>query len=192
MELKNASLSSRPEAWNVERGEWGQSTVSGRLGYRPNAMWDLGASASTGGYLNSEARSQLPTGRRLRDYREGVVAQDVGFAWHHWQLWAEVFEARFEIPGVTNARTVAYYAEAKYKFTPQLFGAVRWNQQLFSTIPDKLTRTAWGHDVWRIDVAPGYRFTSHLQLKLQYTLQRGDHESSKLGQTLAAQLTARF
>ena len=27
------------------------------------------------------------------------------------------------------------YIEAKYKFTPQFFGALRWNQQLFSTIP---------------------------------------------------------
>lgn len=191
-ELKNASLASRPSTWDATRGQWNQPTFSGRVGYQPNQMWDLGVSASTGSYLRESARPVLPAGRSFRDYREVVTAQDVGFAWHHWQLWAEIFEARFEIPGVTHADTVSYYAEAKYKFTPQFFGALRWNQQLFSTIPDGPTRTAWGHNVWRVDLAPGYRFTSHLQLKLQYTLQRGDRESSQLGQTLAAQLTARF
>jgi hypothetical protein len=48
--------------------------------------------------------------------------------------WAEFYEARFEVPNVGDADTFAYYVEAKYKFTPQLFGAVRWNQQLFNTI----------------------------------------------------------
>jgi hypothetical protein len=76
----------------------------------------------------------LPPGRDISDYREFVLGQDISFAWHHLQLWAEFYEARFEVPNVGDADTFAYYVEAKYKFTPQLFGAVRWNQQLFNTI----------------------------------------------------------
>ena len=191
-ELKNAALSSRPATWVATRGQWTQPTFSGRLGYRPDARWHFGASASAGSFLRLDAAPVLPAGRTARDYREAVLAQDLGFAWHHWQLWAEIFEARFELPGLATARTVSYYAEAKYKFTPQLFGAVRWNQQLFGTVPDGAGRTDWGRNAWRVDVAPGYRFTPHLQLKLQYTLQRGDHVSSRLRETLATQLTARF
>jgi hypothetical protein len=135
----------------------------------------------------------LPAGRRIGDYRERVLGQDISFASHHVQLWAEFYEARFEVPRVGNADTFAYYFEGKYKFTPQLFGALRWNQQLFATVRDgQGGRAPWGHDTWRIDAALGYRFTAHTQLKLQYSLQRGNFSSSALSQLLAAQFTVRF
>jgi hypothetical protein len=41
---------------------------------------------------------------------------------HHLQLWAEFYEARFEVR-IGNADTFSYYLEAKYKITSQLFGA---------------------------------------------------------------------
>ena len=116
-----------------------------------------------------------------------------GFAWHHLQIWAEFYEARFEVPRVGDADTFAYYLEAKYKFTPQLFGALRWNQQFFNTIdnpsgPD----LRWGNNLGRIDFAGAYRFNTHLQLKLQYSYQ---HETTGPGDTnhiFAAQFTVRF
>jgi hypothetical protein len=49
-------------------------------------------------------------------------------------FWAEVFETRFEVPNVGNA-DLSYYLEAKYKITPQLFVALRWNQQLYGESP---------------------------------------------------------
>jgi hypothetical protein len=58
---------------------------------------------------------------------------------------------------------------AKYKITPQLFGALRWNQQLFGTIGDEESRTKWGNDARRIDAALGYRFTDYLQGTVQYS-----------------------
>ena len=187
-ELKNASLSSRPEAWDGTVVQWQHPTVSGRLGFRPNAMWNLGFSASAGSYLLPEARPTLAPGSSFEDYREIVLGQDLSFAWHHWQVWAEIYEARFEIPGVGNADSLAYYIEAKYKFTPQLFGALRWNQQVFAKIDDERT----GRDICRIDAALGYRFTAHTQLKLQYSLQHEDAAPRAFGSTLAAQLTVKF
>jgi hypothetical protein len=81
----------------------------------------------------------------------------------------------------------------KYKFTPQFFGAIRWNQQLFGTVNDGLGNNVhWSPDLQRIDFAAGYRFTSHIQLKLQYSFQ---HETSAPGNDnhlVAAQLTMRF
>ncbi len=89
--------------------------------------------------------------------------------------------------------TFAYYLEAKYKITPQLFGAMRWNQQMFGTVRDSEgDRATWGRDVWRIDSSVGYRFTAHTQLKLQYSLQHEDSSSQGYGHTVAAQLTLRF
>jgi hypothetical protein len=193
VEMKNASLSSRPESWNVTEVGFEHPTFSGRAGFRPNQAWNFGLSASEGPYFRPEAESTLPPGRDIGDYREFVLGQDVSFAWRHLQLWAEFYEARFEVPRVGNADTFAYYVEAKYKFTPQLFGAIRWNQQLFGNVSNSYGQSVrWSEDLGRIDIAAVYRFTPHAQLKLQYGFQ---HETTGPGDDnhmFAAQFTVRF
>ena len=166
--------------------------MSARLEYRPNEMWNVGVSASRGSYLREFAQSSLVPGTSRGDYRQLVLAHDVSFAWHHLQIWGEVYASRFEIPRVGDADTLAYYLEAKYKFTPRFFGALRWNQQLFDRIPERATEVKWGHDVWRIDVAPGFRFTPHTQIKFQYSLQHGDSGTREFTRTIATQFTLRF
>jgi hypothetical protein len=95
------------------------------------------------------------------------------------------------VPGIGNADTFAYYFEAKYKITSQLFGALRWNQQLFGTVRDEDSRTKWGNDIWRVDAALGYRFTDFLQAKIQYSFSR--QETLREGEHLfAGQITAKF
>ena len=187
-EFKNAALSSRPEYWGVQEAQWDHPTISGRVGFRPNKVWNLGMSASVGTYLEHIAGNTVALGFGLDDYRQIVLGQDVSFAWHHWQVWAEFYEARFEIPTIGNADTFAYYVEGKYKFTPQLFGALRWNQQLFNRIEGE----RWGRELWRIDASAGYRLTPHTQLKLQYSLQHEDRGPRDYGHTAAAQFTVRF
>src|SRR5437899_12081021 len=121
-------------------------------------IWDLGFSASAGPYLLSEAAPTLPAVRSIGDYRELVLGQDISFAWHHLQLWAEFYETRFEVPRVGNADTFAYYFEAKYKITPQLFAALRWTQQLFGKVDDATgAHVRWSRDLGRADIAGGYR-----------------------------------
>src|SRR5436853_2231108 len=188
-EMKNASLSSRPESWSVTETGFDHPTFSGRVGFRPNQIWNFGLSASDGPYFRSEAEPTLPPGRDIGDYREFVLGQDVSFALHHLQLWAEFYEADFEVPRVGDADTFAYYLEAKYKFTPQLFGALRWNQQLFGKIDND---KRWGNDLGKIDIAATYRFTPHSQLKLQYSFQHETTRPHDDNHTLAAQFTVRF
>lgn len=190
VEMKNAALASRPESWSATQVGFDQPTFNGRAGFRPNEMWNIGVSASAGPYLLSEAAPSLPTGRGLGDYRELVLAQDLSFAWHHLQLWAELYEARFEVPRIGNADTLAYYLEAKYKVTAQLFAALRWNQQLFGTIRDEDHRVKWGNDIWRVDAALGYRFTNYLQGKLQYSFSQESAQTA--GHLVATQLTLKF
>ena len=192
-EIKNASLSSRPESWPITRMDFDHPTYSGRIGFRPNEMWTFGFSASDGAYFRPEAMPTLPFGHDIGDYHERVLGQDIGFAWHHWQLWAEFFEARFEIPRFSDGDTFAYYIEAKYKFTPQLFGAIRWNQQFFNDVTNIYGYAApWGRDIWRTDIAAGYRFTAHTQLKIQYSFQRDPYGLRDLNHMVAAQFTVRF
>ena len=193
IEMNNASLSSRPESWLITENGFENPTFSSRIGFRPNEAWNFGFSASEGPYFRREAEPTLPPGRNIDDYREFVLGQDASFAWHHLQVWAEFYEARFEVPHVGNADTFAYYIEAKYKFTPQLFGAIRWNQQLFDTVNDGFGHNVqWSPDLGRIDIAATYRFTPHTQIKLQYDYQ---HETTGEGvdnHLFAAQFTIRF
>jgi hypothetical protein len=193
VEMKNASLSSRPESWYITENGFENPTFSGRVGFRPNEAWNLGFSASEGPYFRREAEPTLPPGRDIGDYREFVLGQDLSFAWHHLQLWAEFYEARFEVPRVGDADTFAYYVEAKYKFTPQFFGAIRWNQQLFSTINNGVGgNDHWSPDLERIDVAATYRLTTHAQVKLQYSFQHETTAPGRDNHLLATQFTVRF
>ncbi len=193
LEIKQAGLSSRPETWREANSEaWAHPAVSGRLAYVPNPAWNFGLSAAAGSYLRPEAAATLPAGRSRGDYRQLVLAQDVAFAWRHLQIWAEIFAARFEIPGIGNADTMAWYLEASQRFSPQFQAALRWSQQVFGTIPEAGRAVAWGHEVWRLEVAPAYRFTPQVQLKLQASLQRGDTGNRRFGHGAAGQLTVRF
>jgi hypothetical protein len=192
-EMKNSALSSRPESWSVTEVGFNDPTFSGRLGFRPNEAWNFGVSASDGAYFRPEAENTLPRGRGIGDYRELLLGQDISFAWHHLQLWAEFYEARFQVPRVGDADTFAYYLEAKYKFTPQLFGALRWNQQLFGDVPDEARgHVRWSQDLGRIDAALAYRFTPHMQLKIQYSFQHETTVPRDDNHLVAAQFTVRF
>jgi hypothetical protein len=192
-EIKNSSLSSRPESWSVTENGFDDPSLNARLGFRPNQVWNFGVSAGEGPYLRPEVERTLPRGRDLDDYREFVSGQDASFALHHLQLWAEFYEARFEVPRVGDADTFAYYLEAKYKFTPQLFGALRWNQQIFSKIDNGMGGSIrWSQNLAKIDLAAGYRFTSHTQLKMQYSFQQETTGPGDDNHIFAAQFTVRF
>jgi hypothetical protein len=189
-EVKNAPVASRPESWGDF--DFGQPSVDLRMGLQPNQAWRFGISAAESPYLMTDARP-LPLASDRDEYRQFLLGQDISYARGHWQFWAEAFEARFEVPRLGNADVFAYYLETKYEITPQLFGALRWNQEFFASEDDATGRpVATAHDIWRVDAALGYRFTAHTQLKLQYSLARGDFVSDKLNGTFAAQFTVRF
>jgi hypothetical protein len=193
VEIKNASLSSRPSSWNAFEQDWEHPTLSGRAGWRPNASWNLGVSGSGGTYLGESAEPSLPSGKGINDFEQFTLATDVSYARHHWQIWAEVFASRFDVPFAGKADTLAWYLEVKYKFTAQFFGAVRWNQQWFNKI--KLPngqQEVWDNDLWRSDFVLGYRFTRHIQAKLQYSYshQRGNLQQGE--QLVAGQVAVKF
>jgi hypothetical protein len=193
LEVKNAALSSRPYVWDGATTGWERPSVTGRLGHRPNAAWNLGASFSYGPYLMPAARATLPPSRSLGDFNQITVGQDVSFAWRHWQVWGEAIASRFAAPFLGDADTIAYFLEAKYKITPRFFAAARWNQQLFDKVPNGVGGLErWDRDIWRIEAALGYRFTRHLQAKLQYgySHQKGSFQQGE--QVVAGQVTLKF
>ncbi len=189
-ELKNAALSSRPGEWDARDRGFDNPTVGARFGWRPNASWNLGCSVSEGPYLRDA--TAVPAGTSAGDFRQTVIGQDISYARHGWQIWAEVIESRFDVPNVGNADTLAYFIEAKYKLTPNLFAAVRWNQQFFADVPTPTGPQPWDNDVWRADFALGWRFSRHLQGKLQYSFSHQKGILQQGEQLVAAQITLKF
>ena len=53
-------------------------------------------------------------------------------------------------------------------------------------------REAWDDAAWRVDVGVGYRFTRHLQLKLEYSYNHEDGAAPVGENVVAAQVTAKF
>jgi hypothetical protein len=192
IELKNAGLPLRPKGWDATRDSFDHPAVSARLAWQPNVMWRLGMSASSGSYLLPSAARTVAPGRDLGDYRQTLLAQEVSFAWHHWQVWAELFQARFEIPNVGDANVVSGYIEVKRRFTPMLAGAVRWNFQTPGSIPHGGGTTKWGREAQRFDLAPSWRFSAHSQLKLQFSLQHEPGAPRRTSHMFAGQFTVRF
>lgn len=193
VEMKDAALSSRPESWDATRIGFDHPTFTGRVGYRPNESWNIGFSASDGAYFRPEAEGTLPFGKGIGDYHQTACAQDISFAHHHLQLWAEFHETRFEIPRIGDGHTFGYFIEAKYKFTPQFFGALRWNQQFFDDVSDGVGgEVKWAADISRLEMAGIYRFTEHLQAKLEYYPEYRDGPGREWSHSVATQFTIRF
>jgi len=192
-EFKNASISSRPPYWGIEELDWDNPTWSLRMGHRPTAAWNYGVSASYGTYLLPPAQATLPAGRGLEDYHQVTLGWDLSYAKRKWQLWGEAFWSRFQVPNVGNADTFTYYLEAKYKITARAFAAARWNQQLFGSVPDGLGgEQRWGHNIFRVDGSLGYRFSRHLQGKVQYSFSHQAAAWQKGEQLVAGQATLKF
>ena len=193
LEVKNASLSSRPKVWNDHGDQWDHPTVSSRIGWRPDLRWSTGLSVSSGSYLQPLARRTLPADATQGDYRQTVITWDGSYAHRHLQVWAEAHAARFEAPGIGHADTFAYFIESKIKLTPRFSTALRWNQQTFGTIQDSRGEPVrWGRNVWRVDVSPTYRWSPHTQVKLQFSLRHETPAHRALSRSVAVQYTVRF
>lgn len=191
-EIKNAGLSSRPSAWRADEVGFSAPAYSGRLGFRPDAAWNLGISGSIGAYMTADSAA-LPAGSERDDYQQSTLGFDASYAHGHLQLWSEVILSRFEVPNVGNADSLSYFIEAKYKITESLFAALRWNQQFFDTVPDGAGGNAtWESRILRIDTAVGYRLNRSLQLKLQYSYGHENSPAENAEHLLATQLTWRF
>ncbi len=191
-EAKSAGLSSRLDRWE----EWNFNDIAyaGRIGYHPNAMWDFGFSAAVGSYLRSEADITLPPGSSFDDFDQTTFGFDIKYAHRHLQIWGEFIYSEFELPNIaSDARTGAYYIEARYKWNESLFTALRWNHQLFNSLELPGGGSVnWDNDTVRIDTSIVYRLNRNFQAKLQYSWTHHDANFQNGENLVAGQVTIRF
>ncbi len=193
LSIKNKPVSSRPNVWDDY--DWSHPIWTSRIGYRPNAAWSVGVSASVGNYINDTATFQnlLPQGSSISDYNQEIYGFDISWARHKFQLWSELIYSKFEVPNVGDVGTFSYYIEAKYKWTTHFFSGFRWGQQFFDEINNGSgSEVNWDRGLSRIETSIGYRFNRRLQFKAQYSLSDQDGELEQGKQFVATQLTLKF
>ncbi len=165
--------SSRGVVWNNIDFEY--PTWSGRLGYRFGPQTTLGINASQGPYFRTDATNRLPAGEDPSDYLQTLVGLDFQWAHRDWEVWAELYLNRFEVPNTAeSADSLSYYIEARRQLAPKWWVAARWNQELHSKINTPSGPQDWDNDVYRVDLTLGHRFIRHGQIKFQYSYQNQD------------------
>jgi hypothetical protein len=191
LEVKNASLSSRPETWDaIDNGFQTQPTTSVRLGLQPSPEWTLGSSFSRGPYMQESAQASLPTGTSVDDFHQTTWGLDAGYAHRDWQVWSELIHATFDVPRVGEVDVLSGYIEAKYKITPQYWVVLRVNQSWFGDIPG-LT-SSWDRNTSRLDLGLGYRYSTHIGAKFQYSYAQQQGPDTEGNHLFAAQVIVRF
>ncbi len=173
--VKNRGLSSRNEEW--DEYDWEHPSWTGRLGYEPNPEWRFGVSGSIGPYYRESAERTLPAGKDRGDFDQISAGADVAWERGDWQAHAEFVFSHFDVPGIGDADTYGWYADAKYKIDANYFAALRFGQLFFNEVTDATGRDfEWDDDMLRLDASFGVRLSRHLQVKLQYTFQHHDND----------------
>ena len=191
LEIKNVSLSSPPETWDaIDNGSQARPTATVRLGFQPAPEWTLGTSFSRGPYLQETAQASLPAGTGDNDFQQMTWGLDAGYAHRDWQVWSELIHATFDVPRVGQVGVLSGYIETKYKITPQFWTALRVNQSWFGDIPG--SAISWGRNTSGLDLALGYRSSTHVEAKFQYSFTRQQGPDTEGNHLFAAQAIVRF
>ena len=183
-EMKNASLSSRPQEWDLWNRGFNYPTFTGRAGYRPDAAWNIGVSGSSGSYISQAAYDRFSNtskaGSSIGESRQNVVGTDISYAHGPIELWSEFAWSQYEVPDAPSGKAVgnigaySYFIESKWKFMPQFWLSGRWNQQLYSNVtpatsPGAGSETPWYNNLWRADACLGFKINRFTQFKVQYS-----------------------
>ena len=161
--VTNSTISS-PFA-NANKGK----QIVGRLGVRPTFGLKIGTSYAYGPYLSSaEGPFTLPVPVKTEDFKQFAVGFDLEYSRGYFMLYAEYvknkWDALIEEDRLENS---SWYIEAKYKLTPRLYFAFRYDQMIFNKISDgKGNRVAWDYDLIKYEGGFGYKITKEIILKL--------------------------
>jgi len=175
-EIKNASVASRPDSWSPWEENGSHPSVTARVGYRPDAAWAFGLSASHGTYLRHDAESTLAAGAERSDFTHTVLGADARWSHHQFQVLGEVLASRSHTTGAGDLDALAYYLEGRWKLNSTVFIAGRWaqgwNDDFF--LDGAATVRGFTREIWRATAAVGFRLTENVLVKTEYSYNGGD------------------
>ncbi len=177
-EVKNSMLSSHPDSW---RGNgFGDPSWAARLGYRPDAVWAFGVSASRGPWLEDNV-----AGIDRADFAQTNLGFDGRWAHGRMLVTGEVILSEFETPDAGDLRTASWFLGGRYKVSPGVWLATRFGQTFANDAKSPAgADVPWQADVWRAEIAAGWRVTPSLLFKASYAFTHTD-DGGNSGEQLA-------
>ncbi|MES2475552.1 MAG: hypothetical protein V4640_07210 [Verrucomicrobiota bacterium] len=166
LEIKNSALSAHPDSWGGT--DFSDPTLTGRFGFRPDAAWAFGLSASRGPWMEENA-----PGIERDDFMQNTLGLDARWAHHNLIVSGEAVLSEFETPAAGDLRTAAWYLQARWKVSPGFWLASRFGR----ITANESNGVPWQPDVWRAEIGTGWRLTSDLLIKAGYSYTTGDDDA---------------
>ena len=164
LEIKSAALAAHPAAWSST--DFSHPTVSARCGYRPDAAWACGVSASRGTWLEENV-----AGVDRSDCVQNTLGLDLRWAHHNLIVSSEIIFSEFETPAAGHLRAASGFLQARWKVSPGFWLATRFGQILTN---DAAGDVVWQPDLWRAEIGTGWRISPNLLFKAGYSYTHAD------------------
>ncbi|MBI4540556.1 MAG: HAMP domain-containing protein [Gemmatimonadetes bacterium] len=168
--LMNSALSSEPGEWDLDLDQERAPSTVLHLAYQWTPELRAGISYHRGPYLEARAIGGAYPSRFINEYDQETVGFEVTFSRGWSEIRGELLLDRWEVPNVADEpREVAYYAEAKLKLSPGLYGALRYGAIDFNRIArTDGRREEWDFDTRRWQLGAGYQLSRNAGLQAEY------------------------
>jgi hypothetical protein len=187
VEIKNGSLISRPEFWPLDAMGFEHPSLTGRIAWEPDPRWTFGLSGSRGSFAGPHGFPQP------EDFQQSLFLVDASYEHRHLQIWTEIAWSSFSMPGIAEKlHSTSWFLTVRYKVTPRLSVAMRWNDQRFSSYRYYgKDQGPWGDELRRLDFAATWRLNAFAQWLIELDhYWEDDREGRRL--VLSTRLTVRF
>ncbi len=141
-------------------------TVLGRVGVAPAPGIRVGISGAEGTWMPAFFEWALPSGRRVRDYRETTLMADLELARGPFEVRGEAFRRRWETMFTGDLGARGGYAEARWSMSTGAWLALRGEALRFSDVATStVAERPWDDPVDRWEGVLGYRLTREVRAK---------------------------
>lgn len=138
--------------------------VAGRVSAQPVQGLMLGASFAHAPYVDTHTAAL--TGAPASRFTERLFGADIEYSRQHYIVRAEAVQAVFRMVTVTpGLRALSTMVEGRYKLTPRVHVAARFDHLGFSTVSGPLRRGTWEAPVTRWELGGGYALQRNVQLR---------------------------
>ncbi len=165
----------------------GGKQLAARMIVRPAAGLVAGVSASRAPYVTSG--SAEAAGAAAGDFVQTAFGADVEYSRDHYLLRFEALAAAYDLATIEpRLRALATMVEGRYKLTPRVHVAARFDRLGFNTIASPTRTGPWEAPVTRWEVGGGYALQRNSNLRLSVQRNRRDGGRVRSMTALSAQL----
>ncbi len=147
--------------------------VAGRAVFKPITGLVAGFSMSRAPYVASAAASAAlaPTG----DFVQRAIGADIEYSRAHYVIRFETVASRYTLPTISpRLRALGTAVEGRYKLTPRLYAAARFDHLGFNTVTGATRTATWEAPVTRWETGASYALQRNTHLRVSFQHNRRD------------------